>query len=93
MAAAAAGGTPLQAAAIAAYGSVTGPASAAVRLLGLDPLAVQRALAGLATEVDAIAARAASEPDDWGALPALSAPGLDLFAELHLRSEVRLFES
>ncbi|GAA2098879.1 urease accessory protein UreF [Actinomadura alba] len=92
-AAAAAGGTPRQAAAIAAYGSVTGAASAAVRLLGLDPLAVQQALAVLADDVDAVAARAAAEPDDWAALPAVSAPGLDLLAELHLRSEVRLFES
>jgi urease accessory protein len=93
VAAAAAGGTPGQAAAIAAYGSVTGPASAAVRLLGLDPLAVHRALASLAPEVDAVAARACARPGDWAALPAASAPGLDLLAEHHLRTEVRLFES
>jgi urease accessory protein len=90
---AAAGGTPEQAAAIAAYGSVTGPASAAVRLLGLDPLAVHRTLASLAPEVDAVAARASARPGDWAALPAASAPGLDLLAEHHLRTEMRLFES
>jgi urease accessory protein len=92
-AAAAAGGTPEEAAMIAAYGSVTGPASAAVRLLALDPLAVHRALADLAPQVDAVAARAAARAGDWAALPALSAPALDLFAELHLQAEMRLFES
>jgi urease accessory protein len=91
---AAAGGTPEQAAAITAYGSVTGPASAAVRLLGLDPLAVHRALAELASDVDAVAHQAAAcVGDDWAALPALSAPLLDLYAERHLQSEMRLFES
>jgi urease accessory protein len=96
---AAAGGNPRQAAAIAAYGSVTGPASAAVRLLGLDPLAVHRALAGLAPQVDETAAQAAAAAvgaaasGDWAALPALSAPMLDLYAERHLQSEMRLFES
>jgi urease accessory protein len=95
---AAAGGTAEQAAAIVAYGAVTGPASAAVRLLGLDPLAVHRALAQLADQVDAVAADAARYADhagdgDWAALPALSAPVLDLYAELHHQSDVRLFES
>lgn len=88
------GGGPAEAAAIAAYGAVTGPASAAVRLLGLDPLAVHRALAALAPAVDAVAAEAATyAEEDWAELPAVSAPVLDLLAELHLRSEVRLFES
>ena len=91
---AAADGTPEQAAAITAYGSVTGPAAAAVRLLGLDPLAVHRALADLAPDVDAVAREAAGHATgDWAALPALSAPMLDLYAELHLQSEMRLFES
>jgi urease accessory protein len=103
---AAAGGSPPQAAAIAAYGSVTGPAAAAVRLLGLDPLAVHRTLAGLAPRVDETAAQAASSAagaadtggdtggdTGWAALPALSAPLLDLYAERHLQSEMRLFES
>jgi urease accessory protein len=93
----AAGGTSGEAAVIAAYGSVTGPASAAVRLLGLDPLAVHRALADLAPEVDSVAARAAAQAatgqGGWAALPALSAPCLDLFAEVHLETELRLFES
>jgi urease accessory protein len=88
------GGSPGEAAAITAYAAVTGPASAAVRLLGLDPLAVHATLAGLAGQVDEIAAEAASYADaDLADLPALSAPVLDLFAELHLRSDLRLFES
>jgi urease accessory protein len=91
---AAAGGEPAQAAAIAAYGAVTGPASAAVRLLGLDPLTVHRALADLAAAVDAVAARAtraaAGDPAD---LPARSAPVLDLLAERQLQADLRLFES
>jgi urease accessory protein len=46
--AAAAGCDPYQAALAAAYNSVTGPATAAVRLLGLDPVTVHRLLADLA---------------------------------------------
>uniref|UniRef100_UPI000A4256A6 urease accessory UreF family protein n=1 Tax=Actinomadura kijaniata TaxID=46161 RepID=UPI000A4256A6 len=91
---AAAGGVPHQAAAITAYHAVTGPASAAVRLLGLDPLAVHRALADLADAVDAVATEAAAHADGpWADLPAASAPVLDLYAELHVRADLRLFES
>jgi urease accessory protein len=86
------GGTPAQAAAIAAYGAVTGPASAAVRLLGLDPLGVQRLLADLAGRIDAVAAEAAANARA-GTLPAASAPALDLLAELHQQADLRLFES
>jgi urease accessory protein len=86
------GGTPAQAAQVAAYGSVTGPASAAVRLLGLDPLGVHRVLADLADRIDAVAAEAAGAVHA-GDLPAASAPALDLFAELHQQAELRLFES
>lgn len=86
------GGTPERAAAVAAYGSVTGPASAAVRLLGLDPMGVQRVLADLAGRIDAVAAEAASAVRE-GTPPAASAPALDLFAELHQQADLRLFES
>jgi urease accessory protein UreF len=44
----AAGASPEDAALAAAYHSITGPATAAVRLLGLDPVAVHGLLAGLA---------------------------------------------
>jgi urease accessory protein len=86
---AAAGGDRPAAAAVAAYQSVTGPASAAVRLLSLDPLQVSALLAGLAAEIDAVARQAAAS----GELPCASAPALDLLAEAHARSEVRLFAS
>lgn len=86
--AASAGCTPREAALAAAYLSVSGPASAAVRLLGLDPLAVNAELARLAPRIEEIAGTAVR--DD---LPCPSAPGLDLLAEAHARSEARLFES
>ncbi|GAB1817010.1 urease accessory protein UreF [Herbidospora sp. RD11066] len=86
-AAQAAGCSPGQAAMAAAYTSVTGPATAAVRLLGLDPVTVHRVLAEL--PYDSVIA----EQHDWSALPAHAAPALDLLAEQHLRTEVRLFVS
>jgi urease accessory protein len=91
----AAGGQPADAAVIAATASVTGPASAAVRLLGLDPLAVHGMLAGLADAIAEVAgsAAAAAAAGDWAALPAAAAPGLDLLAERHAREEVALFAS
>ncbi len=104
----AAGGDPHDAALITATAAITGPASAAVRLLGLDPLAVHKLLADLAADTDAIAAEAAqasgagglggsapqvSRAPDWAGLPAMSAPGLDMLAERHLRTDGRLFES
>ncbi|GAA4565205.1 urease accessory protein UreF [Planotetraspora kaengkrachanensis] len=64
-AAAAAGCDPYQAALAAAYNSVTGPATAAVRLLGLDPVTVHRLLADLAPALnDAAHAACASLIDD-----------------------------
>jgi urease accessory protein len=89
----AAGGTPADAAVIAATASVTGPASAAVRLLGLDPLAVHAMLAGLAGDIASVGRSAAAAAGDWAALPAASSPGLDLLAERHAREEVALFAS
>jgi urease accessory protein len=83
-----AGGTPREAAECAAYLSVSGPASAAVRLLGLDPF-----------RVNAIVARAdlgAVADEALKGLPMLGAPALDLFADSHARihqQEVRLFVS
>jgi urease accessory protein len=92
--AAAAGLGPLQAAVAAAHGVVTGPASAAVRLLGLDPYPVHALLAELAPEIDRIAADAAGRiGDPVDALPAAGAPLLDIGAELHATWEVRLFAS
>jgi urease accessory protein len=92
--AAAAGLGPLEAAAVAAHGTVTGPASAAVRLLGLDPYAVHALLAALAPACDGIAASSADRAfDPVDALPAAGAPLLDIGAEHHATWEVRLFAS
>jgi urease accessory protein len=85
---AAGGGDPAQAALVAAYQSVTGPASAAVRLLALDPMQVSGLLARLADEIDDAASRVTTAE-----LPFPSSPALDLLAEAHARAEVRLFAS
>ena len=87
-----AGGTPDLAARAAALAACAGPASAAVRLLGLDPFAVQGLLARLAPDIDSCAA-ACSVAAQPSALPADAAPALDLLADFHLTAEVRLFAS
>ena len=92
--AAAAGLTPRDAAVAAAYGTLTGPATAGVRLLGLDPYGAHALLAGLAAECDRIADDAAARVNDpVDALPAAGAPLLDIGAECHATWEVRLFAS
>ncbi|CAM3781419.1 urease accessory protein UreF [Kibdelosporangium persicum] len=92
-----AGGSSADAALTAAYLSVSGPASAAIRLLGLDPFAVNAQVTRLGEAIQAVADRAVSvaglPPAD---LPGPGAPGLDLLAEAHVRhhkEEVRLFAS
>jgi urease accessory protein len=91
---AAAGGTPGEAAQNAAYQSVAGPSSAAVRLLALDPMAAAAVLARLAPEADEVARQAARPAcGPLASLPFPSAPALDLLAEAHITAEVRLFES
>lgn len=78
----------------AAYDSISSPASAAVRLLGLDPFAAWGVVAALLPDADHIAAEAAAgarRPLDQ--LPASSAPLLDIGAERHATQEVRLFAS
>ena len=89
-----AGGGPELAARAAALAACAGPASAAVRLLGLDPFAVHAMLARLAPGIDACAAdaaRCAAQPP--AAMPADAAPALDLLPDYHLTAEVRLFAS
>ena len=92
-----AGGPPELAARAAALAACAGPASAAVRLLGLDPFAVQAMLARLAPAIDECAETRHSSPRRAGAppaeLPADGAPALDLLADYHLTAEVRLFAS
>jgi urease accessory protein len=78
----------------AVHESVAGPATAAVRLLGLDPFAVHAALARMGPQLDAIAAEGAACAHMPAAeLPAWSAPLLDVLAERHTTWEVRLFAS
>lgn len=92
-----AGADPATAGRAAALSVCTAAASAAVRLLGLDPYAVHRVLAGLGPLIDAAGddgAALAGTPEisyrDW---PSGSAPVLDLLADFHATQEVRLFAS
>lgn len=89
VAANAGGLTSRDAAAAAAYLSVSGPATAAQRLLAMDPLTVAALTARLAPEVDAVAARATED----GELPAATDPLLDLLAEVHAARKDRFFAS
>jgi len=98
LAARAAGLGPADAAHCAAYESVSGPASATVRLLSLDPFDATAVLARLAPELDRVAdlaveaARLAVE-EGVDALPSGSAPLLEISAEVHAAWPVRLFAS
>jgi urease accessory protein len=89
-----AGGNLELAARAAALAACAGPASAAVRLLGLDPFAVQGMLARLSPDIDSCAEEAAlAAADPPAMLPCEGAPALDLLADYHLTREVRLFAS
>ncbi|MFB6614954.1 urease accessory protein UreF [Streptomyces sp. NPDC085524] len=94
----AAGLRSLDAAHVAAYESVSGPATATVRLLGLDPFEASGVLARLAPELDGVCAEAESaallaRSEGADALPAASSPLLDISAQAHADWPVRLFAS
>jgi urease accessory protein len=92
--AAAAGLSVHEAATVMAYSTVSGSASAAVRLLGLDPYQVNGVVAALGPDCDDVARRAAGYADGpIDELPAGAAPLLDISAEEHAAWEVRLFAS
>ncbi|MFF0869111.1 urease accessory protein UreF [Nonomuraea sp. NPDC003560] len=98
VAARAAGLSPYDAACAAAYESVSGPAAATVRLLSLDPFDATAVLARLAADLDHVARQAAEaagrvHADGVAALPAASAPLLDITAEQHVTRSARLFAS
>ncbi|MGW7008210.1 urease accessory UreF family protein, partial [Streptomyces sp. NPDC054933] len=98
VAAGAAGLGPLDAAHAAAYEAVSGPATAAVRLLSLDPFDATAVLARLAPDLDRVAQQAVDAAQlaldsDVDALPAASAPLLEIAAERHAAWPVRLFAS
>ncbi|MTK41248.1 urease accessory protein UreF [Nocardia seriolae] len=81
------GASPEDIAAVTVYTTMTGAATAAQRLLALDPAAVAACTIRLAQVCDATAAEAAKTP------AALSDPLQDVLAERHLRREMPLFAS
>jgi urease accessory protein len=87
IAAAAAGLLPRDAAHAAAYLSISGTATAAQRLLAMDPLAVAALTARLAPDVDAVAR------GHRGPVSAATDPLLDLLAEVHAVRKDRFFAS
>lgn len=93
------GGTPLDAAALTVHHLIAGACSAALRLLGLDPLGVaslHASLGGLLGGVSASAERAARQAvsaQDPDLLPAVGAPLPDILAAVHAQTEVTLFAS
>ena len=88
VAAAAAGLGPRDAAQAAAYLSISGPATAAQRLLAMDPLTVAALTARMAPDIDAVA-----EGSHNGPLSAATDPLLDLLAEVHAARKDRFFAS
>ena len=98
-AAAAAGADPAQAAALALHHLVGGAATAAVRLLGLDPLRVTAVTAAVARSAEPVAADAATlgsaavAAGDPALLPTEGSALTDVLAELHRASEATLFAS
>jgi len=81
-----------------AYESVSGPATATVRLLSLDPFDATGVLARIAPELDLVAHQAVDAArraldDGVETLPAASAPLLEISAEAHAAWAVRLFAS
>ncbi|WP_152627270.1 urease accessory protein UreF [Streptacidiphilus melanogenes] len=93
--AAAAGLGPAEAATAVAYESVSGPVTACVRLLGLDPFQATAVLSGLTDPIGAVAHEAAATAalGDVDLLPTLGAPLLEISAEHHAAWPVRLFAS
>ena len=88
----AAGGSPHDAAIITMHHLAAAVTSAAVRLLGLDPIAVAAIQAGVAPLIDELVAPAA----DWAAaaprdLPALGGALTDILGEDHGHWTARLF--
>lgn len=96
---AAAGGAPADAAALALHQLIGGACSAAVRLLGMDPIdvaATQASLAPLLADIAGNACHAAEisvSTMDPMRLPADGSPLPDLHAVRHAQQEVTLFES
>jgi urease accessory protein len=99
-AARAAGLDALATATAACYLSVTGPATAAQRLLALDPVQTAAVTLDLSDEIDALATEVAEQvaaagagPGGWRDLPDDGDPLLDLLAERHHARDLTLFAS
>jgi urease accessory protein len=98
-AAAVAGAEPAEAAALAVHHLIGGACTAAVRLLGLDPLRVAALAAAAGRDAEPVVAGAVADAgaavaaDDPALLPVDSSPLFDVFAQLHHRSEATLFAS
>lgn len=85
---------PHAAALLSGYTSVTGPAAAAVKLLGLDPFAVNRMIAALGDALSDLVEEAGDLASCAHAeLPCRSAPLLETGAELHAIRQPRMFAS
>lgn len=82
------------AAQIVLHETLAGPVAAAVKVLSLDLFAVHAAFAHLLPHLDELATDAVAYAHAPAAeLPALSAPLLDIAAESHRHTEMRLFAS
>lgn len=86
---AATGAQPGAAAALAAYHAVAGPGSAALRLLGLDPVGVTALLARLVRHAASLLAAGPGGDE----LPLLTSPVFEILHERHDEREERLFAS
>jgi urease accessory protein len=80
---------------LALHAAVAEPAQAAVRLLGLDPLAVTAVITGLQATMDEQVDRVtlAARSDDPAAWPAWSTPCWDLAAVTHAARDERYFDT
>jgi urease accessory protein len=98
-AAAAAEATPADAALLAVHHLIGGACTAAVRLLGLDPLAVAAVAAQAGRDAELVAAAAAqagvtaAAAADPALLPTDGNPLYDVLAQLHRSTEATLFAS
>ncbi|AXH98077.1 urease accessory protein UreF [Ornithinimicrobium avium] len=88
-------GAPARAAAAAVlHETVTGPATAAVKLMHVDPFTTHRAVLRLAPRLDDLADRAVlAARGDPADLPSPGAPLSDVAAEQHRDLDARLFAS
>lgn len=90
---AAAGQAPATGAQLGLHHALQSAATAAVRLLGLDPFRVARLVASLGPAAAEVARDLQALPDDPAALPVASAATLDVLLTHHATADGRLFAS